>query len=80
MSVSYNTERGTIELGAHCSVEEAENLLHLFLEHKEAGVDARACEHLHTAVLQVLMAVKPTCTEPPEDVFLQQLLTPVWMQ
>ena len=80
MSVTFNSDAGTIDLGADCSVEEAETLLHLFLEHKGARVNASACEHIHTAVFQVLMAIKPSCSGEPEDDFLKRLLTPVWTQ
>jgi hypothetical protein len=43
-----------------CEVSEAEPLLSWLQAHPHAPVDLGACEHVHTAVLQVLMASRCT--------------------
>ena len=43
-----------------CEVAEAEPLLAWLQAHPRAAVDVSRCEHVHTAVLQVLMAAHPT--------------------
>ncbi|CAK0767440.1 conserved hypothetical protein [Gammaproteobacteria bacterium] len=50
-----------------CTVEEAEGLLQWLQSHTKAKVNLKDCKHLHTAVLQVLMAVHPPITAWPED-------------
>ena len=47
---------GVIVLVGECPVEDAETLLQLLQAQPEGPVDWSACTHLHTAVLQVLMA------------------------
>jgi hypothetical protein len=41
------------------SVEDAEGLLEWLRTHPRGAVDLSACDHLHTANLQVLMAARP---------------------
>lgn len=43
-----------------CEVAEAETLLAWLQAHPLGPVDVSACEHAHTAVVQVLIAVRPT--------------------
>ncbi len=57
-----------------CGVEEAETLLGWLTEHPNGKVNLKRCEHLHTAVLQVLMAVGPRVSAWPQDPFLEELL------
>lgn len=67
MTVRWD-ENGKILLEDMCPVEEAEALLSLLQAHPGAPVDWSACCRLHTAVVQVLMAVRPplegTCGDP----------------
>ncbi len=49
----------TVHLEGRCHVEDAEPLLRHLLELEVALVDLSSAEHLHTAVLQVLMASRP---------------------
>ena len=71
------TEGDIARIDGAASVEEAETLV-AFLE-GAAGrrVDLSAATHLHTAVLQVLMAYRPTATALPGDPDLNALLAPV---
>ena len=48
-----------------CDVAEAETLLAWLQAHPQGPVDVSACEHAHTAVVQVLMAMRPTLTGQP---------------
>lgn len=43
-----------------CEVAEAETLLAWLQAHPHGRVDLSACEHAHTALVQVLMAAAPT--------------------
>ena len=49
------------------SVEEAEELLEWLQKKPSAKVDFSACEHLHPANLQVLMAARPKVLAWPTD-------------
>lgn len=50
-----------------CAVEEAESLLDWLKSRKRPRIDLSRCEHLHTAVLQLLIAAKPAIVAWPED-------------
>jgi hypothetical protein len=64
-------------LEAECGVEEAPALLAQLAVPLPPGVDLRACTHLHTALLQVLLACRPRVVAPPDDAFLASWLMPV---
>ncbi len=61
-----------------CEIEEAETLLSWLLEHPKGKLNLKRLEHPHTALLQVLMALRPDVSVFPEveDVanWLQPLL------
>ncbi|NDY90494.1 hypothetical protein [Ideonella livida] len=59
------------------TVEEAEGLLGWVQERPEARVDLAGCQHLHTAVLQVLMAADLRVTAWPADAELTAWLRTV---
>jgi hypothetical protein len=63
-------EDGRILLGGVCPIEEAETLLRYLSETPGATVDWSACEHAHTAVIQVLLAAQPRIVGRPADPFL----------
>ncbi|MBT8763070.1 hypothetical protein KFV02_03905 [Desulfohalobiaceae bacterium Ax17] len=60
-----------------CTVEEAEPLLDWLKEHPAGKLDLKQAQHIHTAILQVLMALQPEIASPPEDEFLQTVLAKV---
>ncbi|HLN24415.1 MAG TPA: hypothetical protein VK558_10560 [Patescibacteria group bacterium] len=60
-----------------CAVEEALPLLEFLQVHPAARVNLRACTHMHTAILQVLMAVRPKVATLPGEDFLRHWLTPL---
>ncbi|MGN7610967.1 hypothetical protein ACQZV8_02665 [Magnetococcales bacterium HHB-1] len=55
-----------------CTIEEAEALFEWLQNNPEGGINLEKCEHLHTAILQVLIALKPKVTVLPEEKFLAQ--------
>lgn len=68
--------KNSVTLEGACTVEEALPLLEYLQEHGKAKVAMRTCTHLHSAVLQVLMATRPTLSSVPEDEFLALWLVP----
>jgi hypothetical protein len=52
-------DSGTILLEGHCPIEDAEPLLQLLQADPEGCLDWTQCTHLHTAVLQVILAARP---------------------
>lgn len=48
-----------------CAIEEAEALLAWLSDNPKGKVNLRDCEHLHTALVQVLMAARPTVSALP---------------
>jgi hypothetical protein len=73
-------ERGEILLEGTCPVEEAETLLGLLVAEPRAIVDWSGCTRLHTAVFQVLLAVRPSiqgaCQDPFAAAWLASHLRP----
>jgi hypothetical protein len=63
---------GTIVLYGSCPVEDAEPLLQLLHASPEARLDWARCDHLHTAVLQVILAARPLLVGPCGDPWLQR--------
>ncbi|RYG30378.1 MAG: hypothetical protein EON93_14940 [Burkholderiales bacterium] len=57
-------------LSGHVTLEEAEPVLRWLVDHPAGRVDWRACTGCHTAVLQVLMAVRPPMSGPVANAFL----------
>lgn len=51
------------------SVEEAERVFEWLLETEEPIVDLKECFHIHTALLQALLLVKPKLVLPEEEEF-----------
>lgn len=68
---------GCIALSGSCPSADAEPLLQLLLADPGATVDWRDCQGAHTAVVQVLMAVKPKLLGPPADARLEDWVAPV---
>ena len=76
MSVRLS-ERGAIELSGHCSAEDAETLVRHLIAGPGRDVEWSGCEHLHCAVLQVLLAARPRLTGVPRDRFLREHIAPL---
>ena len=66
-----------IQIDGVCGVDEAMPLLEFLQTQGEARVDMRTCTHLHSAALQVLMAVAVRVAVLPEEEFLARWLPPL---
>lgn len=66
---------GVIHLTGRCPAEDTEHLLEL-LSSGLKEVDLTGCDHLHTAVFQLLMAAKADIGGEP-SAFLRDWLAPV---
>jgi hypothetical protein len=66
-----------VVLEGDCPVDEAESLLELLLANPGASVDWSACGQLHTAVVQVLLAVRPPMEGEPGNPFLRRWIAPI---
>lgn len=75
MPIRFGKNSATME-GA-CTVEEALPLLEFLQEHRQAKVGMRGCTHVHSAVLQVLMALRPKIGTLPEEAFLRRWVAPL---
>jgi hypothetical protein len=70
------SDDGTIVLEGDCPIEDAETFLELL--HSRAGpiVDWTGCRHLHTAVVQLVLAVRPVLVGPCGDAFVHDWIEP----
>lgn len=69
-------DRTAVLTGA-VTVEDAEPLAGWLRATVEPQVDLSGCEHLHTAVLQALMAAGAAVVAEPTDPFLRDVVVPV---
>ena len=73
MSVEHSG--GVIHLQGRCGIEDAEPLLEALISGSD-NVDLTHCEHLHGAVLQLLMAARPNIVGNPAP-FLHKWVVPL---
>lgn len=71
MSIRRHAD-GNIILDGDCPVEDAEPLLQMLQETPSASCDWTSCRHLHTAVAQVLLAVRPALVGPCGDAWIER--------
>ncbi|HZH09899.1 MAG TPA: hypothetical protein VEZ24_05990 [Microvirga sp.] len=74
--MSVRLDGNVIILEGPCRVEDAEPLLGWLQADRGRVVDLGEAEHLHTAVLQILMALRPAIRGTARDAFLQDWVTP----
>ncbi len=72
MSIQYLHDHAALE--GTVSVEDAEALAQWLQQQDAPAVHLGQCEHLHGAVLQVLLALRPELLSPPPDRFLAGVL------
>ena len=72
MPVTLTDLQARLEGG--CVVEDAEVLLDWLQRTPTPQVDLSSCEHMHAAVLQTLLALRPPITAMPSDAILCRLL------
>ena len=75
--MSVRRENGSIVLKGICPVEDAEPLLQMLQATPAAPCDWTRCSHLHTAVLQVILAARPILVGPCGDSWIEQWIIPI---
>jgi anti-anti-sigma regulatory factor len=78
--MSARLNGNVIVLEGACRVEDAEPLLGWLQADRGLIVDLTGAEQLHTAVLQVLMAMRPTLKGTARDAFIREWLTPAFSE
>ena len=64
----------TVNLVGQVTVEEAEELSNWLKKTPGAAVKVSQCDHIHAAVLQVLLALAPSIRGEPADPWLRAVL------
>jgi hypothetical protein len=72
--MSVILQDGAIHLAGACRIEDAEPLVALLMADRHRPIVMSDCIQLHTAVLQVLVAFRPTILVPPQDSLVYGLL------
>ncbi|RAH99008.1 hypothetical protein DLJ53_25620 [Acuticoccus sediminis] len=60
-----------------CGADEAEPLRAWLARRRTSLVDLAGADHVHTAVVQVILAARPIISSEPKDPFLCEVLGPV---
>lgn len=68
---------GVIELSGRCGADDAEVLQQHLLATPGATVEWSDCEHLHSAVVQVLLVGAPRMRGSPKNGFLTAHIAPI---
>ena len=71
------TSNGVIELSGRCGADDAEVLQRLLLAAPGSTVEWSGCEHLHSAVIQVLLVGGPRMQGTPKNSFLTAHIAPI---
>ena len=77
--MSVRLEGNVILLEGPCRVEDAEPLLGWLQADRGRIVDLTEAEHLHAAVLQTLMALRPALRGTAKDAFLRDWIASALM-
>jgi len=64
-----NENGTTLVLDGVITAEDTDQFMTSLKEYPELTVDLSACEHLHTAVLQAILILKPIVSAMPADPF-----------
>ena len=74
--MSVRLEGDIIRLEGRCGVEEAERFLVLLQETPGRRVDLAGVDNLHTALVQIIMALNPQLIGECGDVFVREWIIP----
>lgn len=75
MPIVYKKQRAVLK--DTVDLEVAEDLFAWLQKNPKGSIDLANCTHLHTAVLQVLVALRPTIAIWPKDEALRAWVQPV---
>lgn len=75
--MTVKVDADAILLVGECHVEDAETLAGLLSDGTERAIDVSACEKMHAAVLQALLAFRPEVRGAPRGGFLQEWIVPL---
>ena len=74
IKMTDGNEPPVILLEGQVSIEETDQLFELLRQDPRPTIDLSACEHLHTAALQILLMLKPEIAAPAPSVFWNRCL------
>jgi hypothetical protein len=74
--MSLRLDGNIVYLEGACGVEDAEPLLQAVQSVPGIVMNVGGATHLHAAIVQVLMALRPALTGVPPDPFLRQFVLP----
>ena len=77
--MSVSLDGNVVRLHGDCPVEDAETVMSLLQATMDRNVSLTEVRILHTAVLQVLLALRPKLVGPVRDPFISRWLAPLLM-
>ena len=75
MPICYEGETATLR--GQCGVAEIDELVPFLERHPDATVSLDGCQHMHTAVFQLLRSRRTKVTGTPDNMFILKWLYPL---
>lgn len=75
MPVRY--EEDTIHMDGFCAIDEAEELVRFLEEHPKSRVELSQCQHMHTALLQLLLSYRVELRGEAYNPFISKWIVPL---
>lgn len=72
--MTVSVEQDIVTLSGRCAAEDAERLLMALQEAPGCTVDISMATRLHTAVVQIILAIKPPLRGRADDKILQEFI------
>lgn len=74
--MSVSVDNGVLRLQGDCQVEEAETLVGLLQSAGASSVDLSQCRHLHSALVQALLAFRVRIVGESQTPFIRDFVAP----
>lgn len=74
LNLQTNESENILKLDGIITAEDTDEFISCLREYPNLTIDLSTCEHLHTAVLQALLILKPEILSLPENPFWSKCL------
>lgn len=76
-TVPIRYEGNTIHMDSFCAIDEAEGMVRFLEEHSSPRVELTQCQHMHTALLQLLLSYRVELAGEAYNPFISKWIVPL---